>query len=422
MKYLLLFTTAACAFAQQPLHLTLADAEKLAIANHPALSAQKYVAAAAAEIVKEYRAGYAPAFSANFTAVGADDGSRLAAGGLNNPVVYNRIGSGVTVSQMVFDFGRTGNLVASAKLRAEAQDKNYDATKADVLLETERAYFSLLRAQAVLKVAEDTVRARQLIVDQVSALAKSQMKSTLDVSFAKVNLAEAELALAAAQNELKSGRVRLTTAMGIPGEENFTVDDTGTPEPLPDQVKPLVLAALRDRPDLASLRFEQSAAERNVKAERALAFPSVGLVASAGLVPAAVQTVPGQYGAIGVNVNLPVFNGGLFGARRAEAEMRARATGQNVKFTENRIARDVHLAYNAAMTAYERIGLSSQMLEQARLALELAQRRYDLGLSSMIELSQAQLNLTSAQIASASAKYDYQSQRSVLNYQLGLLR
>ncbi len=74
------------------------------------------------------------------------------------------------------------------------------------------------------------------------------------------------------------------------------------------------------------------------------------------------------------------------------------------------------------MTAFERVGLTDQLLKQAQLALDLAQSRYDLGLSSIIELSQAQLNLTSAQIASASARYEYESQRTLVQYQIGALR
>src|SRR5438105_3919793 len=99
----------------------------------------------------------------------------------------------------------------------------------------------------------------------------------------------------------------------------------------------------------------------------------------------------------------------------------ARAAGQNVKDLENRVIRDVRVAWLNARTAFERLGLSAQLLDQARLSQDLAQSRYDLGLSSIIELSQAQLNLTSAQIANAGAKYDYQTERSQLSYQIGAL-
>ena len=337
-------------------------------------------------------------------------------------MVYNRLGSGLIVNQMVYDFGRTGNLVASARLRADAQDRNFDTTKASVLLETDRSFFDLLRAQALLQVAQRTVEARQLIVDQVTALADAKIKSALDVSFSKVNLADSQLVLVGAQNDVKSARARLSTAMGIPGESNFEVEDTLSPDALPDNLRALVGQALRERPDVASLRLEQSAAQRSAQAERSAMFPSVGLIASAGVVPAAPDVIPGRYGAVGVNVNLPVFNGGLYAARRAEADLRARSIERNVKDLEDRVTRDVQIAYNNAATAYDRIALSAQMLDQARLALELAQRRYDLGLSSIIELSQAQLNQTGAEIAASRAKYDYLSMRRVLDYQLGILR
>ena len=111
---------------QDQLHLTLAEAEKLALQNHPFLAAQKYTAAASQEEVKQYRSSYQPAFTATLSAVGADDSSRIAAIGLNNSVVYNRLGTGVQMSQMVTDFGRTGNLVASARFRAQAEDKSVD--------------------------------------------------------------------------------------------------------------------------------------------------------------------------------------------------------------------------------------------------------------------------------------------------------
>jgi len=191
---------------------------------------------------------------------------------------------------------------------------------------------------------------------------------------------------------------------------------------LPDQVDPFVQQALQDRPELKDLRLEQSAAERLAKAEHALIYPTVSVAGTAGFVPAAESAVPGRYGAIGLNVNIPVFNGGLFRARQSEAELHAKAITEQVNDLTNRITRDVRVAYLNARTAFERVGLTAQLLQQAQLALDLSRGRYDFGLSSIIELSQAQLNLTSAQIANASAKYDYQAQRTVVDYEAGALR
>ena len=105
-----------------------------------------------------------------------------------------------------------------------------------------------------------------------------------------------------------------------------------------------------------------------------------------------------------------------------EAELRAKAAGQNVNDVANRVARDVRIAYLNASTAFERLSLTAQLLDQAKLALDLAQRRYDLGLGSIVELSQAQLNVTGAEIAGSSAQFDYQAQRANLSYQIGALR
>jgi outer membrane protein len=408
--------------AQQPMRLTLAEADRLAIQNNPQFTAAKFNAAAAYQVPAEYRSNLSPGVFGSVTGVGADTGSRLAAGGLNNPVVYNRLGSGLSISQLITDFGRTGHLVASSKLRAQAQDQVTESTRADILLSTHRTYFGVLRAQAVLKVAEQTVAARQLVADQVTALAQSKLKSALDVSFANVNLADAKLLLVGAQNDLKAAQAQLGTAMGLPNETFFALEEEPLPPFLPDRIDPLLQEALKDRPELANLRLEESAAKRFAQSEHALYFPNIGVIGTAGFVPAGEAVVPGRYGAIGVNVTIPIFNGGLFKARQTGAELKAKAVGQNISDLENRVARDVRIAFLNATTGQDRLALTAQLLDQAQLSLELAQTRYTLGLSSIVELSQAQLNLTSAEIASASAKYDYQTQRSELEYQIGALR
>ena len=413
------------AIAQNTLPLTLAEAERLAVANNPQLSAAQLNAAASGQVPLELRANFQPMLSGALTGVGADSGSRLAAGGLTNPAVYNRIGTGLMLSQLITDFGRTSNLISSAKLHAQAEDQVTQATRAQILLAVNQAYFGALRAEAVLKVGQQTVDARQLVADQVSALARSNLKSTLDVSFANVNLADARLLLASAQSDVKTAYAELATAIGLPGQYahgGFSLAPEPLPDALPATVDPLLEAALRDRPELANLRLEQSSAQQFAQAEKDLALPTIGVVAAAGFVPTADVQVPGRYGAAGVNVNIPILNGHLFRARRTEAELRAKAAAQNVNDLANRVSRDVRVAYLNASTAFDRLALTAQLLDQARLALDLAQRRYDIGLGSIVELSQAQLNVTAAEIAGSSAQFDYQVQRANVAYQIGALR
>ncbi len=407
---------------QQTLNLTLAEANRLAIQNNPQLSSAQFTAEAAHQVPLEFRSALSPTVFGSLTGVGADSGSRLAAGGLNNPVVFDRIASGLSVSQLVTDFGRTKSLVASANLRAQAQDQVTETARAGIMINTARAYFGVLRVRAVLTVAEQTVSARQLVSDQVTALAQNNLKSGLDVSFANVNLADAQLLLSQARNGLKSAEADLAAALGMPGQTAFSLTEEPLPNGLPDEVELLVQQAIQDRPELKDLKLQKSAAERFAKAEHALIYPTIAVAGTAGFVPAGEAAVPGRYGAIGLNVNIPVFNGGLFRARQTEAELKAKAARENVNDLTNRVTRDVRVAYLNARTAFERIALADQLLKQAQLGLDLARGRYDLGLSTIVELSQAQLNLTAAQIATASARFDYQTQRAIVDYQIGASR
>jgi outer membrane protein len=407
------------------MQLTLVQAQNLAVQNHPQLAAARSIASASHQVPLELRSVQQPQLSGSVTGVGADNGSRLAAGYLNNPALYSRIGAGLSATQLITDFGRTRDLVQSADLHAQAQDQNTEATRTQILIAVDQAYFDELRAQAVLKVAQDTVSARQLVVDQIAALQKNGLRSTLDLSFANVNLSDAKLLLATAQNNISAAQVQLANTLGMPGQVQqggFALSPESAPGPLPNTVQPLVDQAIRDRPDAASLRLEQTSAERAAKAEHDLYYPTVSVAGVAGVVPTGVSQVPGQYGAVGFNLSVPVFNGHLFKARQTEAQLRAQAVSQVLKDLENRIQRDVQVAYLNATTAFQRIGLTTELLEQARMAADLAQARYDIGLGSIVELSDAQLRVTAAQIANSSAEYDYQAERANLAFQMGALR
>ena len=151
----------------------------------------------------------------------AENDSRITAGALNNPIIYDRFADGVTVEQLVTDFGRTHELVKSANLHAKAQEENVTTSRADVLLQVDAAYFNALKAQAVLHVADETVKDRQLVSDQVTEMEKNKLKSGLDVSFANVDLAQAQLLLVQAQNDLQASYAELVRRAGIRGPENL---------------------------------------------------------------------------------------------------------------------------------------------------------------------------------------------------------
>jgi outer membrane protein len=416
---MIIFLAAIPCCGQAPQTLTLQQAEQIAIQNHPLIQAAAQLASASAAQVQEVRSSYYPQAYGNLTGVEAEHNSRVAAGALNNPVIYDRFADGVAVNQLVTDFGRTYELVKSSNLHAKAQQENVTATRADVLLRLNQAYFAVLKSQAVLQVAEQTVKSRQLVADQTSALQKSSLKSGLDVSFANVDLAQAQLLLIQAQNDVQSSFADLSAALGYSDQQMFVLADPMSPPSPPADLAPLLQEALRNRPELIGQDFNVKSAQSYATAERDLWLPTISAVGVAGLTPYRQDTLTSRYAAAGFNVNVPIFNGRLFTARKNEATSRSKAQEQFLRDLQNRIARDVRTAWLNANSSFQRLSVTRQFLEQAAQAFDLAQSRYTLGLSSIVELSQAQLTKTQAEITRVSAQYDYEGQIAYLNYQLG---
>ena len=408
--------------AQDVQKLTLQEAEQTAIQNHPRIQAAMNLASAAKAQVTEARSTYYPTVYGSLTGADAESNSRIAAGALNNPIIFDRYSNGVTVSQLVTDFGRTHELVKSSNLHAQAQQESVLATRADVLLQVDQSYFATLKAQAVLAVAQETVKARQLAAEQVIELAKNKIKSELDVNFANVNLAQAQLLLIQAQNDLQSSFARLSAALGYSDQRTFQLTDEPLPAAPPLDVSILIQQALKDRPELVGQRLTVGSAQSYATAERDLKLPTISALGAAGLTPYNETSLAPRYAAAGFNVNIPIFNGHLYGALQSEATSRAQAENQYLRDLQNQIVRDVQTAWLNANSAFQRLSVTARLLNEANQALDLAQSRYSLGLSSIIELSQAELNQTEARIAQASAAYDYEAQYSFLNYQLGALR
>jgi outer membrane protein len=406
--------------------LTLQQAEAIALQNHPQVQAAQHEVNYSNQQIVENRSAYYPSLTGDVTGSQGNDLSRIGAGDISASRLFNRVGQGVVVRQLISDSGRTPNLVSSSRFDAQASAQNAQATRYDVLLQVNRSYFDVLRARAVVRVAEETVNARQLLSDQVSELGRNQLRSQLDVSFAEVNVSEAKLLLVRAQDAIQQALAELGRAMGSDLSANGQLMDEPLPSGPPATVEQLVAQALGNRPEVASLRFSRDAAYKFADAEKDLKRPTVSLVAVGGLIPfintPAGSPIPLEYEGVAANVSIPIFNGHLFTARHEAALERALESDQRLRDQQQRVSRDVRVAWASANDAYQRIDVTAQFLRQAALALDLAQGRYNLGLSSIVELTQAQLNLTTAEIENLNAKYDYQTQNAALQYAIGQLR
>jgi outer membrane protein len=261
-----------------------------------------------------------------------------------------------------------------------------------------------------------------LTLRQVKALAASGIKSTLDVSFAEVALSESELALYKAENDAKTGLTLLAIGMGEQSMTPYQLVDVVSPGKAEANVESLVEDAIKNRPEISAARLNQSAAERYVEAERRLKYPTVSATAAVGTAPLHEKNLVDHYSAAGINISLPFLNGGMYASRQAEAQLRARMADKDAKVLGVQIAGSVRTGWLEADTAWRRIDVTLKLVEQTRTAVRLAQTRYDTGLSGILELTQSQLSLVSAQIAAANAKYDYLISVANLNYAIGAIR
>jgi len=399
--------------------LTLADAEARALKNQPRLLAGQLRAQAAKKAITESRSGYFPQIFGNLTAVDANEDSAIASGALSTSSISTRAAGGLSLMQIVTDFGQTSNLVQSARLQAAASGEDEESIRQAVLMHARQAYFAAQAAESVRKTAQAVLDFRRVTLRQLSALAQSQLRSTLDVQFAQVMVSEAELAVVRAESNVQKAQAQLAEAMGEEGNTTYALADEPLPSSPDADPAGYIRQAIANRPDLKALQLHGESAMHEARMERDRNFPTVNALASGGEVPIHDSTLHHDYGAVGVNINIPVFNGGLYSARAAAAKLEAKAAGQDASQREVEIVRDVRATWADARDAYLQIGVTQRLVDESNIAMRLAQARYDAGLGSIVELNQAELNQTSALITAASARFDYLRSMAAFQFAMG---
>jgi outer membrane protein len=286
-------------------------------------------------------------------------------------------------------------------------------------MQVQEAYFAAEAADSVRKTAQAVLNFRRVTLRQLTALAQSQLRSTLDVQFAQVMVSEAELAVVRAESNVQKAQAQLAASMGEEGNTSYTLTDESLPASPDTDLTVYINEAIANRPDLKALRLHSDSAAHEARAEKDLNYPTVDALAAGGEVPIHDSTIRHEYGAVGVNVNVPLFNGGLYTARAAEAQLEAKAAEKDASLREVEIVRDVRMAWADARDAYLQIDVTQRLVDEANVAMRLAQARYDGDLGSIVELDQAELNQTSALITGASARFDYLRSMTAFQFALG---
>ncbi|HXG20400.1 MAG TPA: TolC family protein [Methylomirabilota bacterium] len=406
--------------------LTLQEAVDAAVRNHPTIRMGQATVEAAQQRVHQQIASYLPSGRYTYTYSRQERPLTAAVGGVQvggvqqqraTSQLFNFHSTNFQLSQLLFDFGRTLDLIQSAIASVEASTADLETTKQTVIFNTKQAYYGVLSAQRLLGVAEETVRQNQRHLEEAQARFDVGVAPRFDVTNARVQLSNAELSLVQARNNVALGFETLRRATGQPEPLRVTLVDSLERRPLSLVDDAILQQAYRRRPELESLRAQQRALSEQIAALQKQFLPSVSGTAQYNWTG---REYPLQQGWLwGVTLTMPLFDNILTYSQLGETQANLR----NLQAQEENIRQQVTLEVRQGVLnlrqAEESIRVNEQTVVQAKENLDLAEGRYAAGVGNIIELTDAQVSLTSAQANLIGALYNYKTALAQLEKAVG---
>ena len=407
-----------------PPQLTLQEAVQTALKQHPVLQSSEFAVQSADARVKQAQSSYYPQVGGS----AVQTNGSLRANALFLPsgslIESNRsdFSVGVVAKQLVYDFGQTKYRVESQRSDRARIEKEAVIRRADVVLDVQRTYFSVLKRKRLVQIAEQTVRERDTIKQQVDTLFRNQIKSKLDLGLVQVQLSDAEFAVIQARNDLSSAFAELNHAMGIEGVPSYELEDVSVEVTRPDLLDSLLSEAQSQRPELLALKERVRTAENRMKAATSSYLPTVQAFGSAGdteHISNRPNLQEGGWWAAGAVVSVPLFTGFLIQNQVVEATSQKREA-ESLYLS---LLRDVQLQvkenFLSVVTFIQQIRVAENQVEFAKEALGLARQRYKLGLSSIVEVTQSEVAVTAAETRLAETQYNAKIAEAQLRYAVG---
>jgi TolC family type I secretion outer membrane protein len=309
------------------------------------------------------------------------------------------------LSMLLTDFGRTSASVNRSDALLSASRENAVTVREDVAYAAKVAYFNVLRSGRSLEVKRETLRQRESLLKQAQAYFEAGIRAKIDVARAEANLYGARAQLSQAENDLRVARITLLNRMGVEGPGDFVLSDSLADEKSPGTLPEWIAEAERNRPELKSLRERERAAALGVRFARGGYLPT--LAGAAGYGYAADEPPLDQGYNVGVTLSVPLFSGFLTREQVKEAEASLSSVRHELTDARRRVRLQVEQAAYGVSEASERIGARKKEREASDENLRLATARYEVGAGDIIEMIDAQVQMTQADTATIDAQYDY---------------
>ncbi len=405
---------------EQPLPLD--EAVRTALRQHPALrEAEAAVAAAEAE-VRQARSYYFPQLSfSGIVKAGLSGATSLGLPGFPASPFFRNTAYSVNWYQSVFDFGRIKHLVAMDRALYKSAQLKQTSEKQRIVLDVKRAYFSVLEAQRLEQVGEETVRERSLTVEKANAYYQEELGSKLDLSLAEASLAEAQGALTHSHNAVLTSFAALRAAMGVDGSQTYLLQappfENISLQPLED----LVQEGMKNRPDEQALESKITSLKENLGLTHSQSLPDITGFGAGGQGRFNGTTVKEdqQHGVGALGVIFPIFTGGKLKAVRDEAQAELAGAMATKDQLHQQIRLEVAQGYYQLLDLAERIKAADQQRQAAQSALSLAQARYHAELGSFLDVLTAQVGATNAETEYARTQFDYELAKAQLDFTTG---
>jgi outer membrane protein len=405
--------------------LTVQEAVATALTQHPTMRIGATAVEAAQARVRQEIAGYFPRGTYTYVLTRQQRSLTQAVGGIQAErgqqrtvsQVFNFHSTNFSMSQLLFDFGRTLDAIRAASASVDASTADLETTRQTVIVNTKQAYYGLLSSQQLLGVAEETLRQNQKHLEDAQARFEVGIAPRFDVTQVQVQVSTAELDLVTARNNVALGQETLRTAMGVTDLTDFVLVDVPEHRPVAINDAEILQEAYRLRPELQSVQAQQEAATQRVSSLQKQLLPSLSGNAQYNWTG---REPPLQDGWIlGVTLTVPLFDSILTVAEVSEAQATLQGLAAQEEDLRLQVALDVRRSMLELRRAEQSIRVSEQTVISARENLALAEGRYTAGVGNIIEVTDAQVSFSSARANSIQAVYSYKTALAQLERALG---